>query len=74
MTAGELPAEVRASAAAWADCLAGAMDKGAYLDTIRQAGFAEVAVVGESAYEAPGMDEGLRGKILSVKVRAAKSR
>jgi SAM-dependent methyltransferase len=73
VTAGDLPPEVRASAAAWADCLAGAMEKEAYLETIRRAGFAEVTVVSESSYEAPGMDERLRGKILSVKVRAIKS-
>jgi len=72
VTAGELPPEVRASAAAWADCLAGAMEKEAYLETIRLAGFSEVAVVSESSYEAPGMAEGLRGKILSVKVRGIK--
>ncbi|MFI5329450.1 MAG: arsenite methyltransferase [Desulfobaccales bacterium] len=73
VTGGELPPDVRASAAAWADCLAGAMAKEAYLETIRRAGFTEVAVVDESYYEAPGMDERLRGKILSVKVRALKS-
>jgi SAM-dependent methyltransferase len=72
VTAGELPPEVRASAAAWADCLAGALPKEAYLDAIRRAGFAEVAVVSESSYEAPGMDERVRGKIVSVKVRAVK--
>ena len=72
VTAGELPEDVRASAAAWADCLAGAMEKEAYLATIRRAGFSEVAAVSESSYEAPGMDERLRGKILSVKVRAGK--
>lgn len=72
VTADELPPEVRASAAAWADCLAGAMEKAAYLETIQRAGFSEVAVVSESSYEAPGMDERLRGKILSVKVRAFK--
>lgn len=74
VTAGELPAEVRASAAAWADCLAGAMEKEAYLATIREAGFAAVTVVSESAYAAPEMDERLRGKIISVKVRGLKSR
>jgi arsenite methyltransferase len=72
VTEGELPADVRASAAAWAECLAGAMEKEAYLTTIRRAGLAEVAVVAESSYEAPEMDERLRGKILSVKVRAFK--
>jgi arsenite methyltransferase len=72
VTEGPLPPDVRASAAAWADCLAGALEKEAYLDTIRCAGFAEVAVVLESPYEAPGMDQRLGGKILSVKVRAVK--
>jgi SAM-dependent methyltransferase len=70
--AGELPADVRESAIAWADCLAGAMAKEAYLATIRNAGFSEVAVVAESAYETPDMDARLRGKIISVKVRAIK--
>jgi len=70
--AGDLPPDVRASAAAWADCLAGAMAKEAYLETIRCAGFAEVSVVSESPYEAPGMDARLQGKILSVKIRALK--
>jgi SAM-dependent methyltransferase len=72
VTAGELPPDVRASAAAWADCLAGAMDKEAYLSTIRRAGFSEVVVVSESAYAAPEMDARLRGKIISVKVRGLK--
>jgi arsenite methyltransferase len=72
VTAGELPPDVRASAAAWADCLAGAMPKDAYLETIRSAGFVEVGVVSESSYEAPGMDERLSGQIISVKVRAVK--
>jgi SAM-dependent methyltransferase len=72
VTAGGLPEDVRASAAAWADCLAGAMEKEAYLETIRRAGFADVKVVSESSYEAPEMDERLRGKIISVKVRAFK--
>ncbi len=72
VTAAELPPDVRASAAAWADCLAGAMAKEDYLETIRRAGFAEVRVVSESPYEAPGMDERLQGQIISVKVRAVK--
>jgi arsenite methyltransferase len=72
VTSGDLPADVRASAAAWADCLAGAMEKEEYLETIRQAGFAEVTVVSESAYAAPGMDARLREKIISVKVRGLK--
>jgi SAM-dependent methyltransferase len=70
VTAGALPADVRQSAIAWADCLAGAMEKDAYLETIRLAGFADVAVVAESPYEPTGLDERLHGKIISVKVRA----
>jgi len=72
VTQGPLPRDVRESAAAWADCLAGALEKDAYLETIRRAGFSEVAVVSKSAYEATGLDERLRGKIISVKVRACK--
>jgi len=72
VTDGELPPDVRDSAAAWADCLAGAMEKEVYLETFRRAGFADVTVVSESPYEAPGMDERLQGKIISVKVRAFK--
>jgi arsenite methyltransferase len=49
------------------------MEKDAYLETIRLAGFADVAVVAESPYEPPGMEERLQRKIISVKVRAFKS-
>jgi SAM-dependent methyltransferase len=72
VTAGLLPPDVRASAAAWADCLAGAMPKADYLETIQNAGFAAVSVVSESPYEAPGMDARLQGQIISVTVRAVK--
>jgi hypothetical protein len=48
------------------------MAKETYLATIRRAGFAAVAVVSESPYETPGMDERLLGQIISVKVRAVK--
>jgi len=72
VTAGALPTDVRANATAWADCLAGALEKDAYLEIIRLAGFGEISVVSESRYEAPEMDVRLQGKILSVKVRAVK--
>jgi arsenite methyltransferase len=74
VTEGDLPAAVRASAAAWADCLAGALEKGEYLETICRAGFAEVSVVSQSSYEAPGIEPQLKGKITSVKVRAFKQK
>ena len=74
VTVGELPEDLRRSFAAWADCLAGAMEKESYLETMRRAGFSDVTVVSESSYEAPEMDARLRGKIISVKVRALKDR
>ena len=72
VTVGDLPAAVRASAAAWADCLAGALEKEIYLETIRRAGFTEVSVVSQSPYGAPGLEPQLKDKIISVKVRAFK--
>jgi arsenite methyltransferase len=72
VTAGALPEEVRQSAIAWADCLAGAMEKGAYLETISRAGFDAVAVVSQKSYEAPDLDERLQGKILRLQVRGFK--
>ena len=72
VTVGDLPAAVRASAAAWADCLAGALEKEIYLETIRRAGFTEISVVSQSPYEGPGMEPQLKDKIISVKVRAFK--
>ena len=72
VTQGQLPEEVKKSFAAWADCLAGAMDREEYLETIRRANFTEVTIVSQRPYETPEMDERLRGKILSVNVRALK--
>ncbi len=74
VTTEELPKEVRASAAAWADCLAGAMEKEAYLETIRCAGFSQVEVLVEKPYEFPGTEDGPWGKIRSVQVRTVKRR
>jgi hypothetical protein len=72
VTEGELPDDVRKSLAAWADCIAGALERKEYLAAIRAAGFAEVTIVSECPYEAPGMDDRLRGRIISLKVRALK--
>jgi SAM-dependent methyltransferase len=72
VTSERLPDDVRKSFAAWADCLAGAMEKEAYLQTIRQAGFGEVSIVAERTYASPEMDPRLKGKIISVNVRAVK--
>jgi arsenite methyltransferase len=72
VTTEELPEDVRRSFAAWASCLAGAMDKEAYLETIRQAGFDAVEAVSQKAYEEPGIDKRLQGKILSLQVSGFK--
>lgn len=69
---GELPEDVRSSFAAWAGCIAGAMEKEEYLNTIRKAGFRDVTVVSEHLFSEPGMDERLRGKISSIQVKAYK--
>jgi len=72
VTEGELPEDIRRSFAAWAECIAGALEKQEYLHTIKRAGFREVAVVAEHAYGEPGMDDRLKGKITSIQVKAYK--
>ncbi len=72
VTEGELPKEIRQSFEAWACCIAGALERRAYLDVIERAGFRNVTIVAEHRYAEPGQDERLRGKITSVQVRADK--
>jgi len=72
VTEGELPEDVRRSFDAWAECIAGALEKQEYLNTIKKAGFREVAIVAEHAYGEPGMDDRLKGKIISIQVKAYK--
>lgn len=72
VTEGELPEEVKKSFDAWAGCIAGALEKGKYLDTIRRAGFQKVNVVSESTYTIDVSPE-LKGKITSVQVEAFKT-
>ncbi|UCE29406.1 MAG: arsenite methyltransferase [Candidatus Bathyarchaeota archaeon] len=72
VTEGELPEEIKKSFDAWAGCIAGALEKNEYLDTIRKAGFKKVKVVSESTYDID-VSEKLRGKITSVKVEARKA-
>jgi SAM-dependent methyltransferase len=45
-----LPEAVLSSVAAYVGCLAGAVQKGVYIDLIRGAGFSEVEVIEETAY------------------------
>jgi len=71
VTEGELPEEIKKSFDAWAGCIAGALEKREYLETIRKAGFKKVKVVSESSYDIDVSEE-LKDKITSVKVEAYK--
>ena len=56
----------------WGAWLRGAAGKQDYLKTIRQAGFTEVAVVRQTIFPMAESDERLRGKIVSIAVKARK--
>ena len=72
VTIGDLPEEIRSSFEAWSDCIAGAMEKDDYLDTIKEAGFSDVEIVEAHFYTEPEMNVHLEGKILSIQVKARK--
>lgn len=72
VTEGEIPIEIRKNFQAWAGCIAGAMDKEDYLDTITKAGLKDVEIVSEQLFTEPNMDERLIGKIISVQIKALK--
>ncbi len=71
VTEGELPEEVRKSFDAWAGCIAGALEKNEYLNTMRRAGFKNVKIASETTYKDVSYE--LSGKITSVQVEAYKS-
>ncbi|MCS7131539.1 MAG: arsenite methyltransferase [Hadesarchaea archaeon] len=72
VTEGKLPEDVKKSFEAWADCVAGAMEKSEYLETIKKAGFKDVEIISQDTFYEPGLNEALVGKITSVKVKAHK--
>jgi len=72
VTEGKLPEEIRKSYAAWAGCIAGALEKREYLDKIKSAGFKNVRIVSGRPYTIDVSQE-LKGKITSVQVEAYKS-
>jgi len=72
VTIGDLPEEIRRSFEAWSNCIAGAMEKDDYIDTIKNSGFSKVEVVEAHYYTEPEMDVRLEGKILSIQVKAKK--
>lgn len=72
VTEGELPEDIKRNFDVWAGCIAGALEKQEYLDTIKKAGFRNVNVVAEHSFGEPRMDNRLKGKIISIKVKAYK--
>jgi len=72
VTKGKLPEELRKSFDAWAGCVAGALEKSEYLETIKRAGFKSVKVASERAYTIDVSKE-LKGKLASVQVEAYKN-
>jgi arsenite methyltransferase len=72
VTDGDIPDEIRSSFQAWSECIAGAMEKQDYLDTIKEAGFKDVEIVEAHYFTEPNMDVRLEGKILSMQVKANK--
>lgn len=72
VTEGELPEEVKKSFAAWAGCVAGALEKQQYLDTIKTAGFKNVEIVSQSTSYVD-LSEELRVQVTSVQVEAYKN-
>ncbi|HEX7467153.1 MAG TPA: arsenite methyltransferase [Methanobacterium sp.] len=72
VTDGKIPDEIRESFQAWSECIAGAMDKQDYLDTIKEAGFKDVEILKAHYFTEPNMDPRLAGKIISIQVKALK--
>jgi len=72
VTEGQLPDDIKKSFDAWSGCIAGALEKTEYLDTIKKAGFRNVEIVSQNRYSEKEIDKRLTGKITSIKVRAYK--
>jgi arsenite methyltransferase len=72
VTEGEIPDEIRHSFQAWSQCIAGAMEKQAYLDNIKNAGFNDVEIIEQHYFTEPSMDDRLVSKITSIQVKAIK--
>jgi arsenite methyltransferase len=72
VTEGKLPEAVKKSFDAWAECIAGALEKSDYINKIKKAGFKDVKIVSQKPYTIDISPE-LRGKITSIQVEANKS-
>jgi len=67
VTEEKLPENVRKNLEAWADCIAGALEKQEYIDVIRRAGFEDVKIVSQARY-----GECCNAKIASANIEARK--
>jgi SAM-dependent methyltransferase len=69
---GELPEAVRASAELYAGCVAGALERSAYLAIVAEAGFENVEVAAERPIDLPAglLPEDAEAPLLSITVRA----
>ena len=72
VTEEKLPEEVIKSVEAWASCIAGALVKKNYLEEIKRAGFKRVEIISETAYHEDALNEKLKEKIKSIKLKATK--
>ncbi|MBM4240377.1 MAG: arsenite methyltransferase [Euryarchaeota archaeon] len=72
VTEGNIPEDIKKSFEVWSECIAGAMEKQEYLETIKNAGFSDVEIVKHQYFTEPYMDERLVGKIISIQVKATK--
>ncbi len=75
-TLKELPPEIKNDLESWASCIAGAIPQDEYLGKIRTAGFREVAIIDATPWVSKRrpqeVQNALKGKLASVKVRAVK--
>ena len=72
VTEGKIPEDIKRNFQAWSNCIAGAMEKQAYLDTIKEVGFKDIQIVEQHYFTEPNMDERLVGKITSIQIKALK--
>ncbi len=72
VTEGELPDEIKKNFDAWSECIAGALEKEKYINTIKKAGFKDIKIVSQNPFYESGLDENLIGKIISIEIRAYK--
>jgi SAM-dependent methyltransferase len=69
---GVMAEEIRSDPDAWAGCIAGALERQEYLETIRKAGFEKVQVLSSRQFYIEGEDSQALTKLLSITVKALK--